>query len=349
MSLRDFVAPLRARLSSSPATKPVLVLGVVCVGLVLADVAFVHAARRASVHGAALCEDYEGVPDGFGEEPSAGMVAIPAGRFELGSMHGYADERPTRMVEVAAFHIDRTEVTNAQFLAFVEATHYVTTAERRGGSAVFHQPTVAELEREGHAFWSFVEGADFRHPGGPETSLEGRENEPVVQVSFDDALAYARWLGRDLPTEIEWEYAARAGLDGESLHRAPRQVDGRPGANFWQGEFPIVNSAEDGFAFHAPVGCFPPNGFGLVDTIGNVWEWTADRYVGRHDEPAEPSDATDCRTPESAEAPAASRVLKGGSFLCASNACARYRVSARHPQEADMPAMHVGFRTVRRE
>ncbi|MDB4986705.1 MAG: sulfatase-modifying factor 1 [Myxococcaceae bacterium] len=308
-------------------------------------------ARQPALGTLAGCRSYRGLPVGFGTDPHAGMVQLRAGSFVQGSTAGYADERPTRARDVAAFWIDRTEVTNAQFLAFTQATGYLTTAEREGGAAVFHVPTEAELAGERYAFWRYVEGASFRHPEGPDSQIAGRESEPVVQVSFADASAYARWLGHELPSEAEWEYAARAGREDEALHRAPLDKQGRALANFWQGDFPLQNSRADGFVAQAPVGCFLANPFGLHDMIGNVWEWTSSQYTESHAVALDSAASTDCRVNESADPVASSRdarVIKGGSFLCSANFCARYRVSARHPQESSMPALHVGFRTVSR-
>ncbi|MDB4973623.1 MAG: sulfatase-modifying factor 1 [Myxococcaceae bacterium] len=298
----------------------------------------------------ALCHDYAGLPPGFGTDPHAGMVKLPGGRFVLGSDQGYADERPPRERSVQPFWIDRTEVTNAQFAAFVAATGYITSAERDRGAAVFHPPTAAELAEERYAFWRYTPGANYRHPEGPDSQIAERANQPVVQVSYRDASAYAAWLGRELPTEAEWEYAARAGRDDAALHKAPRDASGHALANFWQGDFPLHNSQDDGFVTQAPVGCFAANAFGLYDTIGNVWEWTSDLYRGQHEEAPVAGAPTDCRASAVAEpSEREARVIKGGSFLCSANFCARYRVSARHPQESDLPAQHIGFRTVRRE
>lgn len=299
----------------------------------------------------ARCRLYGGLPAGFGTDPHAGMVHLRGGSYLQGSAQGYADERPPRLRTVEPFWIDRTEVTNAQFLAFVQATGYVTTAEREDFAAVFHQPTEAELEQDRYAFWRITRGANFRHPEGPDSQIVGRENLPVVQVTLEDASAYASWLGRALPSEAEWEYAARAGRDDLALHKAPRDAQGRALANFWQGDFPLENSGEDGFARQAPVGCYAPNPFGLYDAIGNVWEWTADLYTDSHADSIPSAPPTDCRPGESADAGAKkvlSHVIKGGSFLCAANFCARYRVSARHPQEPNMSAQHLGFRTIKR-
>jgi sulfatase modifying factor 1 len=286
----------------------------------------------------AACAAYSGLPTDWGRSPIAGMVWIPGGRFVPGSTKGYPEERPAGPVTVAGFWIDRTEVTNAQFAEFVARTGHVTVAEREGRAPVFHVPSAAELEQRDYPWWRSEPGASWRHPEGPASDLAGRAHHPVVQVAYEDALAYAHWLGRDLPSEAQWEYAARGGQPDDGLQRAPRDRRGRPTANFWQGEFPLRNSGEDGFALAAPVGCFPPNPFSLHDTIGNVWEWTRDAYRGGHD-----AAAASC----SHEAGASAHVIKGGSFLCSSDFCARYRASARHPQEPELPAMHVGFRTVK--
>ncbi|HEX5656617.1 MAG TPA: formylglycine-generating enzyme family protein [Polyangiales bacterium] len=275
----------------------------------------------------ARCARFSGLPAGDG------TVRVAGGSFVPGSQHGYAEERGDgRAVEVASFEIDRTEVTNAQFSKFVRATGYVTEAERAGSAPVFHVPSQAELEERSYAWWTQVEGASWRHPRGP--GSKAQPNHPVVQVTHADALAYARWLGHALPTEVQWEYAAKAGRTDDALHHEPRDASGHPTANFWQGDFPLQNALEDGFAEHAPVGCFEPNAFGLHDMLGNVWEWTSNTYTASH-------------TEEGCAPSSEGLTIKGGSFLCAANFCARYRVAARHLQEPTQPAMHLGFRTVR--
>lgn len=293
------------------------------------------------------CSAYDGRPALVVGQPT-GMVHVPAGRYTPGSQQGYADERPAGEVRVAAFWIDRTEVSNAQFADFVNAMGYVTEAERQGAAAVFRAPANAEEIQGDGSWWHYVKGANWRHPEGPDSDLRGREHDPVVQVTLADALAYAHWMGRDLPTEAEWEYAARANGRPELLDRAPRDAQGRPTANFWQGVFPELNSREDGYAGRSPVGCFPANGFGLYDMIGNVWEWTRDEYAG----PRQPHGSSDpyasVRETDVAMAPGRPMLIKGGSFLCARDYCARYRASARYPQEANLGAAHVGFRTVLR-
>jgi formylglycine-generating enzyme required for sulfatase activity len=251
-------------------------------------------------------------------------------------------------VTVGPFSIDRTEVTNAQFAAFVKATGYVTLAERQPDPALYPGVPADKLKPSSLVFvgaaglgsgdpslwWRIIDGASWKHPEGPGSDLVGRERHPVVQVAFEDALAYARWKGRDLPTEAEWEFAARAGLDGKRYEWGEERPNPKaPRANTWQGVFPAVDTADDGYkARTAPVGCYPPSAFGLSDMTGNVWEWTSDWFQdGR---------------PEGD--PARSHLIKGGSFLCADNFCFRYRPAARQPGPPDTGSSHVGFRTVKR-
>jgi formylglycine-generating enzyme required for sulfatase activity len=248
-----------------------------------------------------------------------GMVWIPPGTVEIGS--DVYPEETRRTVTVAGFWMDRTEVTNAEFDAFVRATNHVTIAERaaKKGAAVFVVPSGNVDLSSAASWWRYVEGANWRHPGGPDTSIDGRDHFPVVALTYEDARAYARWKGRRLPTEAEWEHAARAGAATLPEREQPKD------ANTWQGVFPLIDTAEDGFTGIAPVGCFKPNALGLHDMIGNVWEFTSDAYEGN-------------------KPPA--HVIKGGSFLCAPNYCIRYRPAARQPQEDDLGTSHVGFRTV---
>jgi sulfatase modifying factor 1 len=253
----------------------------------------------------------------------AGMVFVPARTFEMGDSV-YAEEGPTRTVTTGGFWMDRTEVTNAEFAAFVKATGYVTTAEQPGrtGAAVFVMPSGNASLSSLASWWRYVDGANWRHPGGPDTSIDGRETYPVVAISFDDAQAYARWKGRKLPTEEQWERASRGSKTTAPEHEQPRD------ANTWQGIFPVIDTAEDGHAGISPVGCFKPNDLGLYDMIGNVWELTDTAYAGH--------------VPKA-------QVIKGGSFLCAPNYCMRYRPGARQPQESDLGTSHVGFRTILEE
>ncbi|WP_029002297.1 formylglycine-generating enzyme family protein [Azohydromonas australica] len=292
----------------------------------------------------AACAGYTGLPPHWAQDPHAGMVRLAGGTFILGAQDGYAEERPARKAAVAPFWIDRTEVTNAQFAAFVQATGYVTEAERRGSGVVFKAPSPDGTEVRYGTWWHEVRGADWRHPEGPGSDLSGRETQPVVQVSRADAEAYARWLGRSLPTEAQWEYAAKADGRGERIERGPRDAQGRPSANFWQGQFPYLDTREDGQIGRAPVGCYAANGFGLHDMIGNVWEWTSDAWHGSHQ--AHGTGAATPADPSRRRPAAAQGLIKGGSFLCATDFCVRYRASARHPQELDLGSVHVGFRTV---
>jgi formylglycine-generating enzyme required for sulfatase activity len=299
------------------------------------------------------CQAYGGMPVGWKSEAHvatpAGQVYIAAGAVILGSDGGYADEKPRVRHAFGAFWIDATEVTNAQFAAFVAATGHVTDAERQGGGAVFRPPDQHGDTREATegSWWQFVKGAQWRHPDGPDSSIAGADHAPVVQVTRADAQAFAAWAGRALPTEVQWEAAAKAGREDDALDRAPLDEAGRPAANYWQGPFPFQDEKSDGYGGRAPVGCFAANGFGLYDTIGTVWEWTADDYTGAH-QPHGHGDAARARTENKPGAPgAAPGVIKGGSFLCAASYCVRYRAGARHPHEADLPAAHVGFRTVR--
>lgn len=299
-------------------------------------------------------------------EPRAGMTLIKGGGFTMGAAPRHDEEGPPRRTTVGDFWIDRTEVTNADFARFVSATGYVTEAERpldpnvypgltpeqrKPSSLVFVANPKANLANPAD-WWRVVQGADWRHPQGPGSSIKGRDSWPVVQVSWADAMAYARWLGRDLPTEAEWEYAARGGLDG-AAYAWGRTYDktGKPMANIWQGVFPVSDSGGDGYkARTAPAGCYPANGYGLYDMAGNVWEWTRDWYrpgldPGDSDNPAGPGAeaAYDPGDPSVRK-----HVIKGGSFLCADNYCYRYRPAAREVGPPDTGTSHVGFRTVLR-
>jgi len=266
-------------------------------------------------------------------------VSLEGGSVTLGTPQIYPEEF-TRIASLAPFDIDRTEVTNAQFAKFVDATGYVTTAEKpqagfdKAGGAVFTLPSPANPN-----WWRFVEGANWRQPEGPDSNITGRDNEPVVQVSLIDAQAYAAWAGRALPTEAQWEYAARAGAETLYVWGEERAPGGEERANTWQGAFPVQNNKADGFELRAPVGCFPQNAFGLYDMIGNVWEWTVSPYTQSPQDLESLDDVpSDTRFKD--------YTIKGGSFLCAPNYCARYRAPARQSQERDFSTNHIGFRTV---
>jgi formylglycine-generating enzyme len=308
-----------------------------------------------------------------GAEPPPDMVRIPGGAFLMGSDHHYAEEAPAHKVRVPGFWMDRHAVTNAQFQRFVEATGHVTLAERPANpedypgalpellepsSVMFEKPAQRVDVRNPYNWWAYTRGANWRHPRGPGSSLEGLHDHPVVHVAYDDAMAYARWSGKDLPTEAEWEFAARGGLEGaEFVWGAEFTPDGKPMANTWQGEFPWQNLLEDGYEWTSPVGAFPPNGYGLFDMAGNVWEWTSDWYQEHGkiqkacctlDNPRGGSleASVDPRTPQ-IRIPR--KVMKGGSYLCAPNYCRRYRPAARMAQPVDTSTCHVGFRCVIRD
>jgi formylglycine-generating enzyme required for sulfatase activity len=293
----------------------------------------------------------------------------------MGSERHYPEEAPVHSVSVGGFWMDRTPVTNREFRAFVEATGYCTVAEiapdpkdypgalphmLSAGSLVFTPPDDPVDLRDITNWWSFTFGANWRRPYGRGSSIRGKFDHPVVHIAFADALAYADWAGKVLPTEAEWEYAARGGLDqaefawGDELNPGGRYM-----ANTWQGDFPHQDLATDGYPRTSPVTAFPANGLGLLDMIGNVWEWTTDWYAPRHaDEAAKP-----CCIPANPRGGAEAdsyddclpdiriprRVLKGGSHLCAPNYCRRYRPAARHPQPVDTSTSHVGFRCIVRE
>jgi formylglycine-generating enzyme len=307
------------------------------------------------------------------EQPTQAMARIPGGSFLMGSDRHYAEEAPAHRVTVDAFWIDRHAVTNAEFKRFVEATGHVTMAELPAkaedypgalpemlvpSSVVFQKPPGPVDLGNPYNWWAYVKGADWRHPRGPQSSLQGLWKHPVVHVGFDDALAYARWVGKELPTEAEWEFAARGGLEGaEYCWGDEFELDGRPMANTWQGQFPWQNLLEDGYEWTSPVGSFPANGYGLFDMAGNVWEWTTDWYQEHGkivhscctlDNPrgGEREASVDPRTPQT---PTPRRVMKGGSHLCAPNYCRRYRPAARMAQTIDTFTSHLGFRCVVRD
>jgi formylglycine-generating enzyme required for sulfatase activity len=310
-----------------------------------------------------------------------GMVWIPGGEFSMGARdprgleHGghdaMADTRPIHRVAVDAFWMDATEVTNAQFAGFVKATGYVTVAEKKptreefpgapdenlvAGSVVFH-PTAQPVSLDDHLqWWSYVKGANWRHPTGPQSSIVGQERDPVVQVTYEDAEAFARWAGKRLPSEAEWEFAARGGLSGKLY---PWGDELRPGgkwmANIYEGHFPVAGAdkGEDGFAGLAPVAQYPPNGYGLYDVAGNAWEWVSDWYRADYYATlaARGGVAHNPRGPESSLDPAEpgekKRVHRGGSFLCTEDYCTRYMIGTRGKGEVRTATNHVGFRCVK--
>ena len=290
--------------------------------------------------------------------PVKDMVWVDGGRFLMGSDDFYPEERPVHQVEVDGFWIDRHPVTNAQFRRFVKATGYVTVAEQAPdpadypdadpallvpGALVF-QPSAGPVDlRDWRSWWAWVPGASWRSPEGPGSTLHGRDRHPVVQVCHQDAAAYAEWAGKALPSEAEWEYAARGGLEGKVFawgdEFAPK---GRQMANTWQGQFPWQNLLLDRYERTSPVGSFPPNGYGLLDMTGNVWEWTDDLFTPDHHERG-------CCAPHRSEEEAIPRrVIKGGSHLCAPSYCLRYRPAARQGEAVDTATTHIGFRCVLR-
>jgi len=319
-----------------------------------------------------LCDNYKGAPQG--KDKTAGMVRVKGGTFVMGNDKGHKDtasgnyqpffeEKFEHEVTLDDFWIDQHEVTNAQFATFSKATGYVTVAEQKPkkewfppgfpedemlkGSAVFVAPkNVANLNNM-NQWWQFVEGANWRQPQGPRSSIKDKMNHPVVHVTHEDAMAYAKWAGRELPTEAQWEYAARGGLSNNIYTWGKYyQPGGKWMANTWQGKFPTNNSTKDGHIGTAPVGCYHQNGYGLYDMAGNVWEIVNDNYQSRHDKsnaknPDGPLKSLDPREPGVRK-----HVIKGGSYLCTPMYCMRYRPSARQPQDYTMGTSHIGFRTV---
>lgn len=322
------------------------------------------------------------------------MIRVPGGAFGMGSEAFYPEEQPVHRAQVAAFDLDRHPVTNQQFAAFVDATGYVTVAERALTAAEYPQLSEADRAagslafratagpvdlRDWRAWWTWQTGASWRHPSGPDSDLAGRDDHPVVQVCFTDASAYAEWAGKRLPTEVEWERAARCGIDGRDYAWGDElSPAGELFANTWQGSFPYRNTGARGWVGTSPVGVFAANGFGLVDMIGNVWEWTSSVFTPDHRArraattnllgPAVEvradsttggcGDGCQCGpsasrtgTPDAgsgaAPNPAVSRVTKGGSHLCAPEYCQRYRPAARSPQTEDSATTHIGFRCAR--
>jgi formylglycine-generating enzyme len=305
----------------------------------------------------------------------ANMIQIPGGTFHMGSDKHYPEEAPVHRVTVDTFWIDRTPVTNREFRKFVNATAYVTFAELvpdpkdysgalphmlKAGSLVFTPPNHRVDTRDWSQWWNFKFGANWKRPYGPRSSISGLDDHPVVHVAYRDAEAYAKWAGKDLPTEAEFEFAARGGLDGAEFAWGDELVPGgKHMANLWQGEFPHQNLSLDGYEHTSPVTAFPPNGYGVYDMIGNVWEWTSDWYSTQHEADAPkaccipenprggPMEAS--YDPQLPKIRIPRKVLKGGSHLCAPSYCRRYRPAARHAEPVDTSTNHVGFRCILRE
>lgn len=288
------------------------------------------------------------------KEIPAGMILIPAATFKMGSEDGRSDEQPVHEVTVSSFAIDAHLVTNDDFAKFVEATKYKTTAEIPPDPKDFPGADPAKLVPGSLVFlagkWDYLPGANWQHPEGPKSDLKGKGNHPVVQVSWYDASAYAKWVHKDLPTEAEYEWAARSGQEGKEFTWGDAPYDpAHPQVNSWQGDFPTKNLNTDGYLTTSPIGAFKPNSLGLFDISGNVWEWCADWY--RPDayansarvDPKGPSSSFDPDEPDQQK-----RVLRGGSFLCAECYCRGYRVASRMKSSQDSGSMHVGFRCVKR-
>ena len=286
------------------------------------------------------------------------MVFVPGGPFDMGDERFYPEERPARRIEVDGFWMDERPVTAAEFRTFVRATKYVTVAERPldpehypeadpellvPGSLVFRKTQGPVSLDDVRNWWEYVPGAYWKRPEGPGSTVNGRDRHPVVQVAFEDAQEYARWAGKELPTEAEWEYAARGGLEGAVFAWGDEESpDGNAMANTWQGEFPWQNLKLDGFEGTSPVGSFPPNGYGLFDMTGNVWEWTTGFLESRQD-----GEKPRCCAPTLLPGERVPRrVIKGGSHLCAPNYCLRYRPAARQGETIDTSTSHIGFRCI---
>jgi len=312
-----------------------------------------------------------------GDSSTGGMVLIPGGTFDMGGDGGeaQADELPKHRVQVHAFYMDATEVTNTQFKKFTDATGYITTAERKpdweifknslppgtakphdsllvAASLLFKQTTGPVDLNDFNQWWIWEPGADWQHPQGPGSTINGKDNYPVVHISWDDAMAYCKWAGKRLPTEAEWEFAARGGLTNNKYPWGNEPVnEGKAKTNSWEGDFPYRNIQKDGYTRSAPVRSYAANGYGLFDMAGNVWEWCSDFY--HHDyykevsgkllvDPAGPADSYDPEDPYTKK-----RVMRGGSFLCNDAYCSGYRVARRMKSSHDTGLEHTGFRCVR--
>jgi formylglycine-generating enzyme required for sulfatase activity len=348
-----------------------------------------NADKETSIAGKDSVHSCMKVPSRFGNDPSgsniqysgdtstAGMVLIPGGIFDMGGDNNQADvdELPKHKVQVSPFYMDMTEVTNAQFKKFVDATGYVTTSEKKpdweelkktippgtprppdsvlvAASLVF-KPSAGPVNLNDFAqWWSWVKGANWKHPVGPESNLNGNENYPVVHISWDDAMAYCKWAGKRLPTEAEWEFAARGGLINNIYPWGNEHVNtGEPKANSWEGKFPYLNEKKDGYLTAAPVKSYAPNGYGLYDMAGNVWEWCSDLYNYEYYKqlegkltfnPKGPNKSYDPQEPYTEK-----RSLRGGSFLCNDSYCSGYRVARRMKSSHDTGLEHTGFRCVK--
>lgn len=312
-----------------------------------------------------------------GDTSTTGMVLVKGGTFMMGGDNSQAgaDEYPKHKVEVKRFWMDATEVTNAEFQKFVEATHYITTAETKpdwdemkqtlppgtpkppdsllvAASLVFHQTAGPVNLNDYSQWWHWQKGADWKHPEGPGSNIKGKENYPVVQVSWYDAMAYCKWAGKRLPTEAEWEFAARGGLQNDIYPWGNEPInEGKSKANSWGGKFPYYNDDKDGFVGLAPVKSFSPNGYALYDMAGNVWEWCSDWYDANYYQSLENSVAVDPKGPSKSYDPmdpySPKRSLRGGSFLCNDAYCSGYRVARRMKSSPDTGLEHTGFRCVK--
>lgn len=308
------------------------------------------------------------------DSSTTGMILIPGGTYDMGgdNKQASADEYPKHKVKVDPFYLDQTEVTNAQFRAFTEATHYITTAERKpdwellkasvpagtpkppdsllvAASLVFQQTSGPVNLNDFNKWWRWENGADWKHPQGPNSSIAGKDNYPVVQVSWDDAQAYCKWAGKRLPTEAEWEFAARGGLLNNIYPWGNEPVNtGQPKANSWEGKFPYLNEQKDGFVKSAPVKSFTANGYGLYDMAGNVWEWCADWYDANYYLTGEGKTLVNPKGPPKSYDPEdmynQKRSLRGGSFLCNDSYCSGYRSARRMKSSPDTGLEHTGFR-----
>jgi sulfatase modifying factor 1 len=312
------------------------------------------------------------------ERNTGNMILIPGGKFLMGSDKFYPEEKPVHEVTVDSFYIDKYEVTNGEYRKFVKETGYITVAERPlrqedyptadpallvPGALVFQKAKGAVNLGDYHNWWAWTTGANWKHPFGADSNLFGFKDHPVVHIAYEDAEAYAKWAGKELPTEAEWEFAARGGLEGKNFTWGDEDTQlTKPMANTWQGEFPHENLLVDTYEGTSPVGSFEPNGYGLYDMAGNVWEWTSDWYVAHLDETANKV-KTCCTThvnprvvspnqsydPCQPQIKIPRKVVKGGSHLCAPNYCLRYRPAARQPQMIDTGMSHIGFRCVVRK